>query len=541
LLQTGVGFAQTAQTPPPTTTPNASREITTRPAVPAEPLTLSVQNGVIPLSLEQAIEIALQQNLGLIVQRYLRAQERLAITQELGIYDLNTNATLTTLSQENATLNQLEAASFEVTSLDAGFEQLFPTGGNLTLGWENNRVEQAQFRETPVSYNSNLSFNFVQPLLRNFGRLVTESNILIARTNSQISREEFERQATLTVQEVVNAYWALAGAREQETVAQESLALARELHERNRIQVDVGTLPPLELVQSEATIAVRDEDIIRTQAVVGDRADDLRRLLNLPEGELWTAPIEPTTPPEIEPVPVDVDQAILTAYAERPELRNQELAIENARINALVAQSLQRPQLNLVLDYGFDAEAAAYSDAFNQISGVDFTSWTIQLLFNYPIQNRTARARSAIANLALERGRIELDEQRTVISTEVRRAARGVDTAAKQIEASRISREFQEKNLDAERKRYENGMSTSFQITQIQEELTRARSREVESVINYRTALAEFYRTTGRLLDVEGVAINDPTTKVEDDGPIDWWDFSVDPLVREFSGRERIQ
>jgi outer membrane protein TolC len=104
----------------------------------------------------------------------------------------------------------------------------------------------------------------------------------------------------------------------------------------------------------------------------------------------------------------------------------------------------------------------------------------------------------------------------------VRRAARGVVTAAQQIEASKVSRQFQEKNLEAERKRYENAMSTSFQITQIQEQLTQARRNEVAALIGYRTALAEFYRTIGRLLAEEGVAIDDPSAP---DGPIKWWSF----------------
>ena len=103
----------------------------------------------------------------------------------------------------------------------------------------------------------------------------------------------------------------------------------------------------------------------------------------------------------------------------------------------------------------------------------------------------------------------------------MRQAARGVETAAKQIDAARKSTEFSLKNLDAERKRYENGMSTSFQITQIQEDLTQARSREVNAVVNYRTALAEFQRTIGGLLDEESIELAD------EEPQIDRWSFSL--------------
>jgi outer membrane protein TolC len=103
-----------------------------------------------------------------------------------------------------------------------------------------------------------------------------------------------------------------------------------------------------------------------------------------------------------------------------------------------------------------------------------------------------------------------LDDEQSLITTEVRRAARAVETAAKTIDAARTSVRFQEQNLEAEKKRYENGMSTSFQITQIQDDLTQARSREVQATINYRTALAEYYRSIGQLLDEHGVTIDDP-------------------------------
>lgn len=112
-------------------------------------------------------------------------------------------------------------------------------------------------------------------------------------------------------------------------------------------------------------------------------------------------------------------------------------------------------------------------------------------------------------------------DARNSVITEVRQAARRVETAAKQIDAAKASRVFQERNLDAEKKRYENGMSTSFQITQIQDDLSQAQSREVNAVISYRTALAEFQRTLGRLLDEEGIEVAD------EEPTIDRWDFSL--------------
>jgi outer membrane protein TolC len=143
------------------------------------------------------------------------------------------------------------------------------------------------------------------------------------------------------------------------------------------------------------------------------------------------------------------------------------------------------------------------------VGQIDFPSWSTGLAFSFPLQNRAARASKVIADLDLGRTQVELDELGTVVRTEVRTAARGVETAAKTIEAAKASRILQERNLDAERKRYENGMSTSFQITRIQDDLTQARSREVSAIVNYRRALTEYYRATGRLLAQQGIQLID--------------------------------
>jgi outer membrane protein len=501
---------------------------------------VDIKDGAILLTLDEAVELALRQNLGLSIQRYTRTRSRLGVDQTLGIYDLLASALAYGEDRQTPTLSALEASQSNLQRLNFGVDQLFPTGGNLNLGWANSRRESNNpFATVNPGYNSGIEFRFTQPLLRNFGRLATERDILVAQNRSQASRQEFERQVVLVVQDVIDAYWNLVGGRQQLIVAQESLSLARELHDRNRIQVEVGTMAPLELVQSEAAIAEREEGIITAQSAVGDAEDTLRHLLNLPEGPLWGTEIRPATEATVQHTPIDVAAAIQTALSRRPELRNQQLDIEQARIQLEFARNQERPTLDLDVSYGFagaggdliirdddtgeiiNSVPGGFGDAFNQVGRFDSPTWTAQVTFGFPLQNRTARAARAIADIDLQRAQAALEDARNGVITEVRGAARRVETAAKQIDAAKASRVFQERNLDAERKRYENGMSTSFQITQIQEDLTQARSREVNAVINYRTALAEYQRVIGGLLEDEGVAIEDEEPQANR------WQFSL--------------
>lgn len=490
-----------------------STVVSTDPAQPASAPEVTVQDNAIQLSIDQAIEIAMRHNLGLVAERYARTQQRLGITQGLAIYDLLAQAQAGAVQQESPVFDITQASEFTQRNAGFSFRQLLPTGGELEVGMDGVRTESnAGSRQAGLNYGTGLDFSFTQPLLRNFGRLATERDIIIARTNSRVGGEDFERQVTLTVQQVVNAYWNLVGAREQLGVARQSLDLARELHERNRVQVEVGTLAPLELVQSEAAIATNEEDIIRTTSNQGDAEDELRRLLNLPAGPLWATPINPTTDPDIQDrLNPNLDESILTAYAERPELRILEMQLAQSRFDANFFRGQLKPDLGLRIDYSFDGiDLGDVGGAYSSLFGLDFPFWSVGLQFTYPIQNRAARTASARANLDVERIRTQFDDQRAIVATEVRRAVRAVQTAAQQIEAARASRQFQEKNLEAQQKRYENGMSTSFEITQVQEDLALARSREVTARINYRTALTEYYRATGRLLEQEGVAIDDP-------------------------------
>jgi outer membrane protein len=501
---------------------------------------VDIKDGAVLLSLDEAVEIALRQNLSLSIQRYTRTRARLGVEQTLGIYDLLLSATAYAEDSKSPTISQLQASQSNLQRLNFGLTQTLPTGGDLTLGWNNSRSKNNNpFSRLNPAYSSNLVFGYNQPLLRDFGRLATERQILIAQNRSQASSQEFQRQVSDTVQQVIDAYWNLVGARQQLVVARESLSLARELHDRNKIQVEVGTMAPLELVNSEAAIAEREEGIITSQSAVGDAEDQLRRLLNLPQGEVWGTEIRPVTDPTIEHVAIDVDAAIQMALADRPELRTQQLDVEQARLEADYARNQERPTLDLDLGYDFagvggdvilrDENTGAiigtvpggYSDALSQVTGLDFHGWTAQLTFGFPLQNRAARTARAIADLDLARAQTGMEDARSTVITEVRQAARRVETAAKQIEAAKASRTFQERNLEAERKRYENGLSTNFQITQIQEDLTQARSREVNAVVNYRTALAEFQRTIGRLLPEEGIELEDQEPAV------DRWTFSL--------------
>jgi outer membrane protein TolC len=479
-------------------------------------LHLDIANNVLSLSLDQAVEIALRRNLALILQRYIRNEARLGVPQALGIYDLNLTGGVLASGIKSPAISQSVSSRSTSQEVKAEVAQLLPSGANVNFTWDNNRSVQSGgfslFSNVPV-YTPAWTFNFTQPLLKGFGTTVTDQGILLALNTSSTNRVQFELQAITVSVTVIDAYWNLVNAREQLVVAQESLQLARDLNERNIIQVQIGTLAPLEIVQSQAAIATREQDIITAQQAIGDAADALRLAMNLPQ-DLFQYDILPTTPPESDTIQINLDESVKTALDNRVEVKQEHLNVDRAKITAAVDRNALLPTLNFNATYNLAGGATTFSTSLNQITAFDFPGWTLSLNFAFPLQNRAARATSAIAELDVDRFNRELEQEQKTVINEVRKAVRGIETAEKVIVAAHASRGFQEKNLDAEKKRYENGMSTSFLITQIQDQLTLAKQSEVNAVVGYRTALAEYYRSIGKLMPELGVKILDPQETV---------------------------
>lgn len=486
-----------------------------------------VADGAIQLSLDDALDIALARNLGLVVERYNWVRTDLGILQNLGIYDPDLSGGVSYSDSTSPSAQRIEGVPV-VNDKRNGFslklEQLVPIGGRASIELNGGRSD-TNSQNSPLNplYNGGQTLRYTQPILRNFGRVATEQGLIRARYIESRARQQFQLEVMNLLLDVETAYWNLVEARNQLEVAQEALRLAQVLHDQNKIRVEVGTVAPLELTQSKAGIAGREEGIIQAEANIGDAEDRLRQLLNLEDGELWALPIVPVTPPGDERVEVRLEEAIGLALGNRPEITSQKISIDSLKLEQTLAANRLLPELNVSVAYGLSGLSGKsqgsndpddppaidgnLTDVAEQIADRDFDTWSVSVGFAYPILNREARALKAIADYDVDRGYADLSLLEQQIVTEVRSAVRRVQTTAKQIDSARISRELEEQNLDAERKRYENGMSSSFQVLQIQEDLTEARSREVQAITAYRRALADLEKATGRLLATRGLTL----------------------------------
>ncbi len=481
----------------------------------------------IELTLQQAIQLTLQNVLDLDVAAYTLEESRFGILSARGAFDPNFEVDLGLTDTKSPTTSRIQSPESKTAFGNTFLTGLLPYGTTYSAGWTNTRrdSEVPGFTTVNPTYSSNLSFGVTQPLLRNFGQTVNERFVVQAKIGEGQNAYGFVTAVQTAVQTAENAYWDLVYADENLKAKKEALDRANDLNRITRIKIDVGALAPIDIVQTEVTIAQREQDIIIAEGLIGDAQDRLRRLLNVQSNADWSRPIVPTDRPTRESLQTsfvaDVNQGYEAALKARPEIKQSLLNIESRKVTYAYSKNQLRPRLDLSAGYGFAGLGAnalitnpdgttdqlSYSDALKQIGRRDYPAWNVGLVFAVPIGNRTAKGNSAIANADLELARTNHAIAKANLQIEVRAAARNIDTAYRSVLASRKARELAERNLDAEKKKYENGMTTSFQVAQIQNDLTTAVTSELLSVAVYLKSQVSWHKAIGDLLPRKNVVI----------------------------------
>ena len=459
------------------------------------------------LSLEQALDVALRRDIGLKLQELAGDVARFSYEGSWGAFDpvVSMDASYTDSETEAFSAFQgtpvIEEQSWRVDS-----SLLYPltTGGDITLNYlitetesNNALVQNAQRATTDF-----ISLSFRQPLLRGAGSEYTLSEQREAQLGYRRELATLRLSRLDLLQSVEEAYWDLVAAGSQLAVAQESLALADEQLDQNRRRLEAGVGTEVEVLQSQADIATKREQLLQREVALKDAADVLKmRLYPGINQDAWDTELTPTTElPQIalEQLP-PWREAMTIALERRPDLARARLDIEAAEERMIRAQSEQGPQLDFSLtssSRGFDpSRTQAFEDSF----GWEFPSHTVALSFSYPIGNRAARYAERSARADLRSARLQHDDLQANVVSEVRSSHRRVRYEAEVIVAAETSVELARRQLEAERARFREGLATNFQVLEFQEDLTQAQFTLVQARANLAKARAALARAQGVL------------------------------------------
>ena len=484
---------------------------------PPPPPTSGADGPILRLTADEAVRMALENNLGIQAERLGPEISTLAIAQARAAYAPSLQSTSSTRSSTQPPSSFLTGTADIITDesmrTSAGLAQNVPWGGGrYQFSLDASKVATNAFTSYNPRLGSNLSASYVQPLLRNFRIDNLRQQLQVSQNNQVIADLRLREQVTLTTQAVRNAYFDLLGAIEGFKVAQESLNLSLESLRNNQTRVEVGTLAQIDIIEAEAEVASNEEAVINAEARIRTLEDRLRALVVSPsQADFWSVRIEPSEAPTVVPVALDVEGAVANALANRTDLARARKQLDNVDVGLKFAENQKLPALDLVADYNVIGLAGtqyqfgqgfppaiegqrerSFTSALRDVFGQEFRTWSVQLQLNYPIGTSVAAAAAAAARLERQQGSASLRDMELQVATTVRDAARQVETNLKRVEATAKARDRAERRLEAEQKRMTVGLSTTFQLFQAQRDLARQRQQEVNAIIDYNRSVVAF-------------------------------------------------
>ena len=480
---------------------------------------------VLKLTRDESIRLAVENNPDLVADRIDPAisAERLSAAKAAYVPVFQTGFARNSQQQPPTSLfTDVGGLETGLWSANASVLQLMPWGGgNYQVGLNTSRTTtNSLISSLNPEVGASLQFAISQPLLRDFRIDAVRGQIDIAVRNQSIAETVLQERIIDTSANAERGYWALVTALNQVEVQQRALELARELERTNRARVDVGQSPPLDLVAARAEVAQREENLIVARTTAR-RAEDLLRTLILDQTrpDFWSVRLEPSDrTPAVGPPP-DVDAAVRRALAERTDLQRARRELEINDTEIALARNEVRPDLRLEANYltlgaggtrllrtgGFPgtivgSDSTSYGNVLGQVFGLDYPTWSVGATFSYPIGKSAAEADLARAQLEKDQAGARLKSLEVTAVRQVRDSAWRIEQNRQRIETAKLSRELAEQRLEAEQKRFEVGMSTSFLVIQAQRDLAIARDNESQSYLEYQLAVVAFEtaQQTGR-------------------------------------------
>ena len=483
---------------------------TSAPAPPPTAVTLR-------LSIDDAVRRAVENNPDLAIVRLGTEVEAARVGESRGAFAPVLSTTVGHSSNVTPATNFLlgdGGVDVNDSFWSTGVRQRLPFGGGTwSASWDSARTST----NNPISsFDPSLQAGFQvalsQPLLKDRSVDGARYQYSIARRNEQSSDLRFRESAVQTTAAVKQAYWTLKATRANVTVQERSLELAQELARQTKIRVDAGQTPPLDRVQAEAEVAQRRENLIRARTVDDDAQDRLRRLIMDPaDASFWTVRLDPIQEPTLRDDSPDVDAAVAKVADQRIDVARANLELENAKATTAFLDNQRLPDVRLETSYrgsglagsqflrngGFPgiitgSRTRSFGDALGQAFGPDYPTWSVGLTVSKSFGHTYEDASRARADVERRQAAQRISSLQLQATETIRQAGRQIRSTAERIDAARAGATLAQQRLDAEQRRYDAGLSTTFLVTQAQRDLLQAQVNLLQTTLDYESAVVNF-------------------------------------------------
>ena len=415
------------------------------------------------------------------------------------------------------------------------YSQAFSTGTSISFEFDNNRqtTNSPLFNVSPA-LSAQYRFTLQQQLLSGFGFGPNLRYLRIANNNKKISDIAFKSQVIATITQIENIYWDLVNAYEQAQVNEQSVAFAQQSLDNARKQLQLQSIPEMDVMRSEAEVSRRDQDLtlartsLQLQELLIKNA--LTRSLDDPVleavGVIPTDRLQEVQPPTAH----SVQDLIAQALRDRPEFAQSDLDLTNRRISSQAVRNALLPSLSLVGFYGGSGLAGPLNSAYNPaLTGVPNVStvpidysgalqntfnntapdYYIGLNLSIPIRNRVAKADQYRSELEYRQAELRREELKKQIKIEVRNADYALQQTAARVDAARKARDLAQRTFDITKKEQDLGAGSIFQTVTAQRDLSLSELDLFSAMTVYEKAKVELDRATASTLEHNGIEVQD--------------------------------
>lgn len=456
----------------------------------------------VELGLAEARLHAFERNLGLrgVLVNPVIASER--VSQEEGRFNALFTLNAGWAEIDDAVATELADAQSTRQSVTPGVTVPLRTGGEFRITTPVTRFETNNtFSTLNPAITADVELSLSHNLLRGAGRRVATHSIRLAEYDRQISESQTKLEVMRTLAEVDRAYWRLYATIRALEVVEQQFVVAREQFDRAERRLRAGSGAEIDVVRAESGMAERVEQIIRTQNDVRLRERELKALLNAPGLEVGTpTAIEPVTDPEPVRYSFNAEVLVGAAVANRMELLELELQLARDAAQVAFDQNQTLPLLAMQYTYRINGLGESFSDAASVTRRNNFEDWTVGVQAEVPLGNEQRRAALAQSILARLQRLATRDARRQQIEKEVRDAVDQLSSTWQRIMAGRQAVALAARTLEAERRQFEVGRSTSTNVLDADARLAEARLAEIRAVVEYQIAQVDLAVATGTLL-----------------------------------------
>ena len=440
-----------------------------------------------------------------------------------------------TLPLSNLQLYGVPRLQTNITQVNANFAQAFPTGTTVSVEFDNNRqTTNSKFSTLTPVLSSLVRFSFRQELLAGFGFGPNLRYLRIAKNNKKISDIAFRDQVIATVTQIENIYWDLVSAYEQAKVNEQSLAFAQQSLDNAKKQLQLESIPAMDVLRAEAEVSRRDQDLTVARTSLQLQESLMKNALtkSLDDPVLEEMPVVPTD--NTQSIEVETSQPIMELISKalhtRPELLESDVDLENRQISRKAARNALLPSLSLTAFYGGTGLAGQVNpdfqggntlpvptglgggieNAFNNSS----PDYYVGLNLNIPFRNRVAKADQYRSELEYRQAELRKEQLKKQIRIEVRNAQYALEQSRARRDAARKARDLAARTFEITQKEQTLGAGSSFQTLTAQRDLALAELDLVNASTVYEKSRVELDRATGTTLEHNGIQIESAITGV---------------------------